>query len=173
MSTGDHQPANTPAGFPQAECHLRQVLNRSVGLGLFNFLCALGVAAVLHLLGPWPRSLAYEGGWEPYGGFAAAVLLAVGLAPLAETLLLGLLYGVFSTAFPARISACLAGLAMAAAHALKGWPAAVCVTIPFLVMAAPFASPSLSWRCAAGQSMGIHVVHNTCVVLVLALLEIA
>jgi len=102
-------------------------------------------------------------------GLPNAFLRGAILAPVSETLILGALYALLTTAFASRGAAVVAGLGMAAIHALKGWPAAVCLLIPALILAAPFASPRLSWRGALLRSAGIHAVHNACVILLAAI----
>jgi len=135
------------------------------GLGVLSFLSAVGVALAIHGLGLWPAAGLPS---RQYGDLWTAVWQAVLVAPVLETLVLGLLYGMFATAFPVRLSACLAGLVVAAWHAVLGWPAAVCAVIPFQILAAPFAAPGLSLRRAAVHSMAMHAVHNACAVGMLA-----
>lgn len=140
-----------------------------LAIGVLSFLSALAVGCILRRLGLWTS--AQPGAYpDPFAaGPTGAVWRVVVAGPLFETLVLGFLYTVCSTAFAPRAAAAMAGLAVAGMHFVKGWPAAVCAVIPFLILAMPFASPRLSWRAAAVRSAAIHAVHNACVVLFAAL----
>lgn len=157
------------ADMPGRFRHWLAAASRIVATGMLSCLSALVVGGTLYGMGWWSSGIP-----DPYGdpfaaGLASAAWQVVVWGPLIETLLLGLVYAASSTVFASRPSAAMAGLVLVGAHAVKGWPAMVCAVIPFVILSLPFASPRLSWGGAMLRSWSIHVVHNACVVAMVAL----